>query len=545
MKSKGKKEVSIRFKLISIVAIGLVITIGVFIGIYFYSMNKMVADVTDTANEKLLKQVENSIQYSVQSVIAEAQAFAQSSSTSLSDTELADEIMDQLNKVKYGENGYFFAYSYKGVRVLAPENQAQLGKDMWENVDVNGIKTTQKFVETAKNGGGFVTYTWLNPTSNKNETKISYVMPLTIGSEQIALGTGTYLPMIEESKQEISTAFNQSKTKTIQLVLAVGVILFALVLFLIYLFAAKFILNPIKKIAALSNIMADGNLGVKCDISANDEIGMLARSFNNMSDNISTTLRNIQVSTDQMSASAKELSATSMALSQGATEQSSSVEELSASIEQISAQTNQNADNAKAANSIVATTKINADKGYAQMKDMLTAMQDINESSNNISKIIKVIDDIAFQTNILALNAAVEAARAGQHGRGFAVVADEVRMLAARSAKAAKETTAMIESSLKKAEDGSKIAEETSEALELIVGDVEKVAALVNNIAQASSEQALGIGQINLGISTVSSVIQSNSAISEESAASSEELSSHAELLYEQVNKFKISSVNG
>ncbi len=340
-------------------------------------------------------------------------------------------------------------------------------------------------------------------------------------------------------------ALSKSNQNTVdyenQSLLMIGIVAAAIILSIgLGVLIAGIISRPLNKLVLSANQIADGNLDFSVDISSKDEVGNLAKAFIRMTDNLNDVMSNINVASEQVASGARQVSDSSMALSQGATEQASSVEELTASLEEIASQTRLNADNANQANSLAVTAKGNAIEGNDQMKEMLNAMEEINESSSNISKIIKVIDDIAFQTNILALNAAVEAARAGQHGKGFAVVAEEVRNLAARSANAAKETTDMIEGSIKKVEGGTKIANQTAEALNKIVEDVTKVANLVSNIAIASNEQASGIAQVNQGIMQVSEVVQTNSATSEESAAASEELSSQAELLKEQVAKFKL-----
>ncbi len=283
-----------------------------------------------------------------------------------------------------------------------------------------------------------------------------------------------------------------------------------------------------------------GNLDVGITQEYSGDFAALKQSINGIVKALCETMTNINTAAVQVAEGAHQVSDGNQMVSQGATEQAGAIDELTSSLTQISAQTEENAVKADKARMLSAKAMTNATEGNEQMEAMKKAMDEINESSGNISKIIKVIDDIAFQTNILALNAAVEAARAGIHGKGFAVVAEEVRNLAARSATAAKETTELIEGSIKKAEAGTAITNKTAAALTEIVGSVQEAAELVEAIAAASKEQAVGISQVNSGIERLSMVVQNNSATAQEGAATSEEMSSQAELLKVMVEKFKV-----
>jgi methyl-accepting chemotaxis protein len=239
----------------------------------------------------------------------------------------------------------------------------------------------------------------------------------------------------------------------------------------------------------------------------------------------------------QVAAASGQVSSASQTLAEGSSEQAASLEETSASLEEMASMTKRNADSAQQAKELSNQTRASADAGSAHMEEMRRAMDAIKISSNDIAKIIKTIDEIAFQTNILALNAAVEAARAGEAGAGFAVVADEVRALAQRAAQAAKETAGKIEDAIQKSDNGVVISGSVAKALGEIVEKARKVDALVAEIATASQEQTQGIGQVNTAVSQMDQVTQSNAGSAEETAAAAEELNAQAQVMHENVSE--------
>ena len=305
------------------------------------------------------------------------------------------------------------------------------------------------------------------------------------------------------------------------------------------------IVAPIDELKSKLEDVAKGDLTAYVSGDYKGDHELLKTSLNSTLDNLNNIMGQVNTAAGQMAQGASQVSDSSQSISQGATEQAASLEEITASMNEMSSQTQQNAENANQANQLAQSAQTGAEKGNQMMNNMLGAMSDIDDSAQKISKIIKVIDEIAFQTNLLALNAAVEAARAGVHGKGFAVVAEEVRNLAARSANAAKETTELIEGSIKNVNAGSEVANSTSESLKEIVDGISKVTDLVGEIAAASNEQAQGINQVNQGLVQLDQVTQQNTANSEESAAASLELSEQSNQLTELLRQFKLKAATG
>lgn len=390
------------------------------------------------------------------------------------------------------------------------------------------------------------------------------------------------LQKLIEALEAASSANNDAVESelTALLVILVVICVIAIVLTLSYaMVMVKSITVPVNKMVVAAQKLAEGDVDVDCKKVHNDDLGMLMDEFELMAQAIrdqakiadqiaqgdmtvnitprsdrdllgkalnklladnNKTLGNIKESTVQVTVGAEQVSSASQALAQGATEQASAIQQVTASMNEIAERTKFNASEANQADTLVHNVKQMAVAGNEQMKSMIGAMNDINKSSETISKIIKVIDDIAFQTNILALNAAVEAARAGVHGKGFAVVAEEVRNLAAKSASAASETAEMIEDSINKVGNGTRLAEDTAQALDEIVTSIDQIVTLISSIATASNDQATAVSQVDQAIGQVSQVVQTNSATSEQCAAASEELSNQAANLRNQMANYRL-----
>lgn len=296
----------------------------------------------------------------------------------------------------------------------------------------------------------------------------------------------------------------------------------------------------IADITRILNGIADKDLNLDTSAQYVGDLGQIETAIKNIIGNLNEIMNHISQSADQVASGSDQVSSGAQALSQGATEQASAIEELAATINDISMQVSGSSQNAVQARENVVNVGVEAQESNRRMRDMLKAMEDINASSGEIEKIIKTIEDLAFQTNILALNAAVEAARAGEAGKGFAVVADEVRNLANKSSEASRNTAALIENSRMAVNNGTRIANETAESLKHVAEGVEMVTEAIRRISEASEEQSTSIAQVTQGIDQISSVVQTNSATAEESAAASEELNGQAQLLSQMVSSFTL-----
>ena len=479
--------------------------------------------------------------------------------------EAQDAAKKAVKHTRFGGSNYYWIQDTSPTMVMHPIKPALDGKNLSGIADPNGKALFVEMANVAKSkGSGYVAYQWSKQGVTGPVDKISFVKLQP--DWNWVIGAGLYLDDIQAEFDKIFYTILST---------VVFVILLSLVFVVI---VSRGISNPLNKAVAMIKSLEEGRLDSRMHLDQKDEIGVMAKTMDvfadslqndvvasmkklaqgnlafdvvphgaddeirgtlkQLGDDMNDMMSQIQMAGEQIASGATEVSDSSQSLSQGATESASSLEEISASMHEISSQTSSSAEGATQANQLADHARIAAETGSNNMQEMIAAMDDISASGQDIAKIIKVIDEIAFQTNLLALNAAVEAARAGQHGKGFAVVAEEVRNLAARSAKAASETAELIEGSVKKANAGVTIADRTAAGFTDIVDSIAKVTDLVSEIAASSGEQAQGVQQVTIGLGQIDQVTQQNTASAEEGAAAAEELSSQADQLRQMLSRF-------
>lgn len=479
-------------------------------------------------------------------------------------------LSDVAASVKIGEGGYGFILNHEGVTIGHPDYEKVLsGENIIGTYEAEGSNESMAVTEKRLLNGetDFGSYSINNKTNLIAYSTIE--------------GSNNWGFFVNAPESEYLSSTNRS----ILMTLIFSILSLAAAYIVVKNISDK-IANPVIECAERLRMLSEGDLHTEvAETDRNDEIGLLVKSlgstikdmnviindisfqlgaisegdfsqdmdreykgdFNSIvlsikkiSSFLNSVVRQVGESAEQVASGADQVAGGSQALSQGATEQASSVEELSATLSEISEQINNNASNANKANEVSMESSKQVTIGNNYVKEMNEAMLDIERTSKEIAKIIKVIDDIAFQTNILALNAAVEAARAGSAGKGFAVVADEVRNLASKSAEAAKTTTSLIENSMKAVGRGTRVSRQTEEVLDSAVSKSGVAAEMVEEISKASLQQAESVSQVLAGIEQISAIVQTNSATAEESAAASEELSGQAQILKELIEEIKL-----
>jgi methyl-accepting chemotaxis protein-2 (aspartate sensor receptor) len=440
-------------------------------------------------------------------------------------------LKEKIKAIKIGDTGYVYVINAapgknQGVELVHPTKE---GNNVLDSKSSDGRLFIKEMLDAKQ---GSMTYEWADKDDDAPREKMVDFHTFKPWNWLIVGGTYT---------EEITKEAAQLRNRYALLGL-VALALFAVVLFLL---VRTVVSRPLARAEEAATRIAQGDLDVHLEIHNKDEIGLVLRSLNGISQNLSNVVGQVRRGAEQITSASGEIASGNLDLSQRTEEQASSLEETAASMEQLSSAVKQNADNAAQANQMALAASGIAAKGGEVVAQVVDTMGSINQSSRKIVDIISVIDGIAFQTNILALNAAVEAARAGEQGRGFAVVASEVRNLAQRSATAAKEIKALIDDSVSKVDVGSKQVEQAGTTMQEVVDSVRRVTDIMAEISSASEEQRAGIGQVHEAIAQMDQVTQQNAALVEEAAAAAHALQDQAHELEDVVKTFKLGSNQG
>jgi len=584
---KNIQKLHLKAKLVLSVSILIACTVLVQSFLSYRSLDQAYTTIAESTNENL----DTLIKTEVESIIDVLNAnYERYKSGEISEAQAMTNAKKIVRNTRYengnGKAGYFWADQADG-KCAVHMNRSYENQMRINNKDSKGNYYIRNLIAAGNKGGGFTGFWFTKPGKVGEFQKRAYTEKFKPYGWYIS--TGNYQEDMTPLIQEKLTQCNKEKSKAMA-ILVISSIAIALLGVLFIVSMANSITKPLKLVTKRLDLLSKGDLHSPVPkINSQDETGELARTTTatidmlhksieditmHLSDmskgdfsgdvtydyvqdfkpigaairqilqSLGSTVTSINAAAEEVSANSEQVSGGAQELADGANRQAASIQELSATISEISTDVSKNAESAQLASDI--STKVGEvlRSGNDKMKQMLNAMDEINGTSEKIENIIKTINDIAFQTNILALNAAVEAARAGEAGRGFSVVADEVRRLAAKSAQAAKNTTALIDESRTAVDNGSKIAADTANTINSIINDSAKSISLIENIAVASEKQSIAVKQVTEGINNISSVVQSNSAAVEESAATSEKLSEQAKVMKGLMTRFRVMAQN-
>ena len=533
--SVSKRALGLQTKVLMLVLLPLLLVTVALVGFQTYSSiqdnHKVLAEQRDMLIEGRRQAVRNIVQMATSAI---EPIYEQAGAN---DEAAKQQVADLVRAMRFEDNNYIFIYDYDGNNIVTAPAPEREGTNMIDAQTPDGTYLIREIIQVAQSGGGFYSYQWDYPGTNRIEPKHSFIDRLE--KWDWLIGAGVYVTDADDAIAELEVAAAAALRQDIISAALLGLGLFVVITLIAYGLVRR-TLGPIKRTTAAMQDIAQGrgDLTRRLVVESGDEIGELGVQFNAFVARMQNTLRDVRSSTVSVHQAAGEISQSSEELATRTEQAAANLQQTSASMEEITSTVNHSADNAQQANTLVLSTADVAREGETAMEQVESTMRDINDSASRISDIITMIDSIAFQTNILALNASVEAARAGEHGRGFAVVAEEVRILASRSSDASKEIRALIDASVQHTHSGAELVRDAGATMREIVESVAKVTDVIGEITAGAKEQSSGIGQVNTAVAEMDAMTQQNAAMVQESTTAAANMRRHAEHLNQLINSF-------